>query len=238
MLHFALFVLREARFAIEPILPMAIWKSSSFMAMITAVFLTLMAVGIVIWYIAAWDYNIRGYSILLNAAVMVPLAVCGALAAVLSAIAVRYIAAQYIMAIGSLASCVSLVLISTMPEQQTYWAQVFPAVLIIAFGPDFLFTAAQIIASNTVGREEQGAAGSLIGTVVSYGLSTGLGFAGTVEYYTGNAESPAQGYRNGMYLGIGMAGLAILLALLFVRIPKDERDGWDEQEATANPNSR
>lgn len=191
-----------------------------------------MGVGMVIWYIAAWNENIRGYSIFLASASFLPLAICGALAAVLSAVAIRYIAAEYLMAIGSLASCVALILIATMPEQQIYWAQAFPAILIVSLGPDFLFTAAQIIASLTVKRKQQGIAGSLIGTILSYGLSTGLGFSGTVEHYTNNdGKNLAQGYRNGLYLGIGMTGMATIIALLFVRIPKDRREGWGDDDA-------
>ena len=54
--------------------------------------------------------------------------------------------------------------------------------------PDLLITAAQVIASNSVRRHEQGTAGSLIGVLQTYGLSTGLGFAGTVEVYVMTAE--------------------------------------------------
>lgn len=133
------------------------------------------------------------------------------------------------MAAGALASGVALILIATMPEQPIYWAQMFPALILTAFGPDFLFTAAQIIASNTVKRHQQGVAGSLIGTLLSYGLSTGLGFAGTVEAYTNdNGHNVVQGYRNALYLGIGLAGVAMVLAVLCIRIPKDQRDGWDD----------
>ncbi|KAF4956797.1 hypothetical protein FGADI_3579 [Fusarium gaditjirri] len=231
IVHFVLFALWEHKFAAEPVLPLTIWHSPSFASMIIAAFLTFMGVGMVIWYITAWNYYIRNYSIFLCAAAYVPLAICGAGAAILSAKAVRHLAAEYIMIIGSLASCISLILIATMPAQQTYWAQMFPAVFIIAFGPDFLFTSAQIIASATVKREQQGIAGSLIGTVLSYGLATGLGFAGTVEYYTNDhGRDRVQGYRNGLYLGIGMTVVAMIIALAFVRIPKDSREGWDEPE--------
>ncbi|KAF7556465.1 hypothetical protein G7Z17_g1461 [Cylindrodendrum hubeiense] len=198
VVHFALFTIWESRFAKEPVLPLTIWASPSFAAMAISAFLTFMGVGIAIWYITAWNINIRGYTIFSSAAAYVPLAVCGAVAAILSAKAISYIAAEYIMAIGSLASCVALILIATMPEQQTYWAQVFPALILVAFGPDFLFTAAQIIASVTVKREQQGIAGSLIGTLLSYGLATGLGFAGTVEFYTNDGEYQKTAERDGM----------------------------------------
>jgi MFS family permease len=200
------------------------------------VFLAFMSVGIVIWYISTWNLQIRHYSLLLNGASYATLAVCGAGAAIISAKVIRYLSAEYILAIGSLASCVALILIATMPAQQTYWAQVFPALIFTAFGPDFLFTAAQIIASNNVKRHQQGVAGSLIGTLLSYGLSTGLGFAGTVEAYTNeHGRNPVKGYRNGLYFGIGLAGCAMILAVLFVRIPKDQRDGWGDEDGGEIP---
>lgn len=230
-LHFLLFAIWESKFTKEPILPLNIWSSPSFSMMILTAFLSFMSVGIVIWYISIWNLQIRHYTLFLNGASYATLAVCGALAAIISAKVIRHLPAEYIMAIGSLAICVASILIATMPEQQTYWAQVFPALLITAFGPDFLFTAAQIIASNTVKRHQQGIAGSLIGTLLFYGLSTGLGFAGTVEAYTNNhGHNPVRGYRNALYLGIGLSGCAALLAVLFVRIPKDQREGWDEDE--------
>lgn len=137
------------------------------------------------------------------------------------------------MAMGALATAVANVLIATQPAHQTYWAQTFPSILFLSFGPDFIFTAAQIIASNAVKRKHQGIAGSLVGTVASYGLSIGLGFAATVEAYTNDeGRSIVRGYRHALYLGLGLAVVAMILALVFVRIPKDERDGWDENDGS------
>jgi MFS family permease len=236
ILHFVAFVIWEWRFAKTPILPFDIWSAPSFGIMILSSFLSFMSVGTVIWYMSVWNLEVRHYSLLSNAAAFVTLAVCGAGAAVISAKVIRYASAEYIMAVGSLASITALVLVATMPAQQIYWAQMFPALIFAAFGPDFLFTAAQIIASNTVKRHEQGIAGSLIGTLLSYGLSTGLGFAGTVESHTNdNGRERVQGYRNALYLGIGMAGVAMILAVLFIRIPKDQRDGWDEHIEERSP---
>ncbi|KAF4995351.1 hypothetical protein FDECE_12843 [Fusarium decemcellulare] len=216
ILHFVTFAVWEYKFAPQPIMPMNIWTSSSFSIMVLSAFVSFMAFGMCL-------------CLFLNAATFVPLAIGGAGAAILSAKLVRYLDAQYILAIGSTATLIALVLVATMPEQQTYWAQVFLSILIGSMGPDFLFTAAQLIASGTVKRSQQGVAGSLIGTVLAYGMATGLGFAGTVEYYTNDGgRDLVQGYRNGLYLGIGMAVLAIVLSLGFVRIPKDRREGWDQ----------
>lgn len=73
-------------------------------------------------------------------------------------------------------------------------------------------------------------AGSLIGTLLSYGISTGLGFGGTVEVHTNKGGSNlVRGYRSALYLGIGFSIASLVLSLLFVRIERDEREGWGEK---------
>lgn len=56
---------------------------------------------------------------------------------------------------------------------------------------------------------------------VNYSISLGLGFAGTVEENTnheGNTKEEVllDGYRSAIYMGIGLATLGILLAIVFL----------------------
>jgi hypothetical protein len=99
----------------------------------------------------------------------------------------------------------------------------------MALCPDFIFTAAQIIATSSVKRHEQGIAGSLISLLLLYSASLGLGFAGTVESRTNeDGLATVRGYRGALYLAIGLALSALVLDILFVRVPKDTREGWAE----------
>lgn len=231
LLHIVVFLVWEAKVAKVPIIPFDIWTAPSFLPMIFSALLTFMAVGIVIWYVAVWNRTLKDYTVALNGAAYVPLAVGGGVAAIASGKLVRHIAAEYIMATGAIASIVATILIATQPARQIYWAQTFPALLCVSCGPDFIFTAAQIIASNSVKRQHQGVAGSLVGTIAMYGLSLGLGFAATVEHYTNDGgRDLVGGYRHALYLAIGFASLSVILAIFFVRIPKDVREGWDEDD--------
>ena len=125
----------------------------------------------------------------------------------------------------------SAALLSTMPAQQSYWAQVFPSTILMALCPDFIFTAAQIIATNSVKRHEQGIAGSLISLLQLYGASIGLGFAGTVEANTNqNGKATLDGYRGALYFAIGLGIAALVVDVWFVRVPKDKREGWGDEE--------
>lgn len=124
-----------------------------------------MSYGTFIWYLVAWQQQIRHWSVLSTGLGLTPVAICGGAAAIISAWLIPRLAAQWIMALGCLAILIGQLLIATMPEQQSYWAQVFPATILSAFCPDFIFTAAQIIACNSVRRYEQGIAGSLVGVL-------------------------------------------------------------------------
>ena len=160
-----------------------------------------------------------------------PFTVCAVFAAVTAAWLIPRLHAQYILAIGAGGLLLANIILSTMPAQQNYWHQEFFALCFAAFGPDFIFTASQIIASNAVARHEQGIAGSLIGTLFTYGISTGIGFGGTVESHTnGGGRHPVRGFKSAIYLGIGFAGISVLLSLLFIRIKKDEREGWEPEK--------
>jgi hypothetical protein len=61
------------------------------------------------------------------------------------------------------------ILTMTAPVSGPYWTAPFFAAMLAPFGPDMTFTAAQLVASNTVRRSEQGVAGSLVGTALNYG---------------------------------------------------------------------
>ena len=100
-----------------------------------------------------------------------------------------------------------------------------------AFKIDLITTSAQIVANNTVPMKHQGVAGSLVGMLLSYGMSTGLGFAGTVEVNTfEDGDSLLRGYHCAAYLAVSLASAGLILSVVFIRIPKDTREGWGEDE--------
>lgn len=132
---------------------------------------------------------------------------------------------------GGVAVLIPNILIATMPEQQNYWFAEFWALCMVAFCPDFVFTAAQIIASNSVGRFQQGIASSLMGTLLTWGVSLGTGIGSTVEAQQNNGgDDLVKGYRGAFHLGIGLAVVSIIFPLIFIRLEKDEREGWNEND--------
>ena len=123
------------------------------------------------------------------------------------------------LAIAMLGFCIGNILIATAPVGQTYWANIFVATVVTPWGMDMSFPAATIIMSDSVPKEHQGIAASLVVTVVNYSISIGLGIAGTVESKVNNGgQDLLKGYRGALYAAIGLSGIAVLLGLCFVVI--------------------
>ncbi|OJI98173.1 hypothetical protein ASPVEDRAFT_448187 [Aspergillus versicolor CBS 583.65] len=237
LILFALFIIWEHKTP-HPMMPPDIFKAPSFAVLVLVILLNYMAVGTVLWYQLLWLQDVWHWSTLQFAIGWTPFVICGTGAACLAAWLIPRLAAQWILALGTITIMVSTALMATVREEQSYWAQVFPSVILFAFCPDLVYAAGQIIASNSVRRNQQGVAGSIIGTLNLYGNSLGLGFASTVEVQIAAKTGDAiRGYRAALYFGVAISAVALLLDVAFVRRVKDEREGWAEgdQDQDENP---
>jgi hypothetical protein len=79
---------------------------------------------------------------------------------------------------------------------------------------DTSFPCGTVILGNALPRVHQGIAASMINTVVDYSISLSLGIAGTIIRQTEKGGSNVVGsYRNAWYLGNGLGGLGLAIAL-------------------------
>ena len=228
---FCSFFVWEKRYAKEPIMPLSIFQTPTFAALVFVVLLSYMSFGISQWYTIAWLQLLRDWTVLETTVAYTPFLIIGPLSVALAAWLLPRLEAQWILAFGVGVTIISNLLVATMPVQQSYWAQTFPSIVLCCLCPDFIYVAAQLIASNSVSRRHQGVACSLIGTLNLYGNGLGLGFSGTIETeITKNSGDDVRGYRAALYFGCALGIAALCLDILFVRVPKDEREGWDANE--------
>lgn len=233
LLHFGAFAFWEIRVATAPIMPFNIWKAPSFGRLMVVIFFAFMSLGIYFWYMNIFMQTIRGDSLIMTGVQYLPLTIVGATNSFFAAWLVPRVPAQVIIGMGCLAMVIINALLATIRADLIYWAMAFPAMFVSAFTIDLITTSAQIIASNNVPMKHQGVAGSLVGTLLSYGMSIGLGFAGTVEVHTSDdGTNLLKGYHSAAYLAVGLSSAALILSL-FIRIPKDTREGWGENDAEA-----
>jgi MFS family permease len=239
VLIFTVFLLWERFIASEPILPLNIFRAPTFLSMIFVVLFSYMAFGIALWYSISWQQILRQLSVLQIAINLIPFGLGSTAAVGLAVFLLPRVEAKLVMGIGVIVIIGASLLLATMPMHQTYWAQVFPAMLLCGCCPDFVYLAAQVIASNSVKRKHQGIASSLVGTLNLYGVSLGLGFAGTIEVEVGkkflrlggvqSMEATMSGFKAALYFSAALATIGLILDFAFVRLPKLERHGWEEE---------
>lgn len=216
ILLLAAFAFVEMRVAKSPLVPLRGFKGES------ALVLAIMGAGwgsFGIWVFYLWRLieNLRGYSALAASAQNSPVAVSGLLAAVATGFLLSHIKVSYVLLLATLFFLTGQILIATAPVGHTYWAQTFVSIIVMPWGMDMSFPSATIILSNSTPKHDQGIASSLINTVVNYSISLGLGIAGTIiRNVDASGGSTLEGYRGAWYFGIGLDGLAVVIALYLV----------------------
>lgn len=161
--------------------------------------------------------QLRGYSPLLASAALSPGPVTGLAASLLAGFLLSKKVKPYIVLLMSMwAFFAGSLLWALAPVGQTYWLNSFIGVLIIPFGMDMSNPAASILLSNSMAKEHQGTAASLVVTTVNYSISLALGIAGSVELAARRQRDDVlAGYRGAQHLGLGLGGLGLVLAAVF-----------------------
>lgn len=220
------FVWIEFRHAEHPLLPLDAFNSDVAFVL-GALACGWSMFGIWVYYVVSWFENVRHLSPVLASVWLMPVLVTGVMASVVTGVLLGPAALRpaTVMAIALFCFAAGMVIFATVPVHQTYWAQTFVSTAILPFGMDMSFPAATLILSNAVKKEHQGIAASLVSTVVNYSTSLGLGLAGTVEVYVNNGGKTQadliKGYRGALYMAVGLAGLGLVISLVFLA-----KDRW------------
>lgn len=165
LLLFPTFFYLELRVSPSPLIPFSVLNSTN------AFVLGCIACGWAnfgIWAYYFWQILevLRGASPLLASAYLSPLIIAGIIAATMTGVLLSRIRAAWVMVIAMTAFLVGNILIATVPPHQIYWGQFFVCACIAPLGMDMSFPAATIYLSNSIEKERQGVAASLVNTYV------------------------------------------------------------------------
>ena len=211
----AAFIWVELNYAVKPLVPVRSLSRTASLVLLCIV-AGWASFGVWVWYAQDFLMLFRGTGPLLMAAEFAPIGVSGLIAAMTTGVIIQKLRPGALMMIAMVFFAVGNILMATVPVEQTYWAQFFVMLLVMPFGMDMSFPAGTLILSESMAREDQGTAASLVTTTVNYSISLSLGIAGTiVRYLTGSSSEPATvlfGFRAALYFAIGLDGLGLLIA--------------------------
>ncbi|KAF4345759.1 aminotriazole resistance [Fusarium beomiforme] len=172
------------------------------------------AFGVWVWYFTQFLEVVRGWGPLLTSAGLVPVLVVGVVIGFASwPFANRDFTAQLAMVVSSIAILISLALLATAPAQQAYWANSFVSAIFMGVGMVLIIPASATVLGRDVPEGQLGLANSITNTAAAFSFSVGLGMAGAVEMGKRSSKNPLGGYRDAQYFGLGLGGLAFILAL-------------------------
>ena len=213
----AIFVLYELRRAVIPLLPREIMKSRPMLMVLLALFLGWGSFGIFSFYYFAFLLNIRKYNVLWAGGTYFMFAIWGMIAALVVGFTIRRSTAPIILFLSMLAFTAGNVMFAVTPVHETYFRMNLGTMIVLSFGMDMSFPASSIMLSDFLPMQYQGMAGSLAYTMVNYSMSLCLGMATTVEKQVNDSgKNLLKGYRGAEYLSVGLAGLGIVVALIFM----------------------
>ncbi|KAI5953719.1 hypothetical protein KGF54_003091 [Candida jiufengensis] len=192
--------------------------------------------GIWLYYMFLWSLKVDGASPVIAAVQNITCGPVGVIAALSTAYMLRKIPSSIVLFIAMIFFLVGIIIMGLRPVHQIYWSQKFVSCLLMPFGMDISFPTGVLILQNHFPRNMQGLAGSLISTFVNYSISIGLGFAGTVEYYTTKDKVPGfdttvYGYRRAYYMGMGLAGFGLVISSIYIFIQLQNRRKSLQQES-------
>jgi len=227
-LLFVAFFFHIERKVKDPLLPMAVLDGATGFVL-TCVGTGWGSFGVWLFYTSRFVMEMREHTPLSFTAQFSPAVITGILAAGLTGFMLTHTPVSFTMMISMCAFFIGQLIGGFAPVGQVYWGMTFISIVIMPFGMDMSFPAATVILSNSMPREHQGLAASLVNTFVNYSICTFLGVAGTVERYAvpvqETKEQQLQGIRAGFQTSMVCSGLAVLVGLTYF-IKTYRKEGW------------
>jgi MFS family permease len=126
-----------------------------------------------------------------------------------------------VLVISGISYIFSTLLIAITPDNPSYWAYIFPAMICATLGIDITYNVTNIFITTSMPKARQGLAGALINSLLFLGISVMLGFADLAVTETAH-QGKKKSYKAALFLGTASAAVGLVVMALGVRIGKAE----------------
>lgn len=208
------------RWCEHPLVPMSIWRDRDFSLVITVLLLGFLAFPIMAFWIALYMQKLKHNSALLVAVHMLPMAIGGIVVNVIAALIMHRVSNTLLMCTGAAAYTASFLLMGLQHSDSSYWAFIFPGLLLAVVGADFEFCVANMYVMSSLPPQQQSIAGGIFQTVTKLCVTIGMGIStaifdaveargiSTTGYF---ANDPIEPYAATFLYCAGVAALGIPL---------------------------
>ncbi len=209
----ATFALIERRVK-EPIAPPSIWRIRSLVSG-NVVFLAASAVmGGVFFLSSLYLQHVLGFAAWQAGLAFLPLALAVAVGGGLASRLVSHAGVRAVIVVGLIIEGGGALLLSRVPSDASYFANVLPGFLAIGMGLGFSFVASPLVVMADVRKDDAGLASGLMQTAHEIGISLGIASLSAVATAAATLTGLAAGYRQSMVAAALAAGLLAIISLI------------------------
>jgi predicted tellurium resistance membrane protein TerC len=120
------------------------------------------------------------------------------------------------------------------PVGTIYWAMTFPSLPLMIIGAEFSYLVCSLFVLESVQKKHLSVAAGVFSSLMSLGSAIGAAASSSIRQHVSGQEKSIAGFHAAFWFGVGMAGLAVLIALT-VRVDKrgtrEERIKKEREEA-------
>jgi EmrB/QacA subfamily drug resistance transporter len=260
MVLLASFVLIEMR-SLHPLLPMRLLADRNR----SGAYLIMLCIGTatfgLFFFLTLFTQSVLGYSAIQSGIAYLPLSIGIVIASALATRLGVRIGPRTLIPVGAVAVAGGTFWFSGLTEHAGYVGQLLGPMLVTSCGLGLVFVPLSLVALHNVADQDSGVAASLLNTGQQVGGAIGLAVLGTIAWTTAAdtarttgaaiaagrqpARSPAEltahalatGFSRGFLTAAGIALFAVLIAVVAIRVRRQEMNGEvpAQQEAAPQP---
>lgn len=185
------------------------------------------------FWLSLYLQEVRKFSPLQVAVYLIPQAIAGILYNIMAGLLMHCVRNEYLMFLGAVCYTGGTALLATMKADSSYWAFIFPALILMVVGADFEFNIAnvslrplemkmlgglrkfhQVFVSSSFPKSQQAHAGGILNMFMR--LCVALGLALTTAIYSSMEEQYdsvdiTERYKRAFYLCVAFSGISAFM---------------------------
>jgi EmrB/QacA subfamily drug resistance transporter len=227
------FIYNESRVK-HPLVPLSVFKIGNIAAANLTQLPITASLFSMFFFLSLYVQNILGFDPLMTGFAFLPVALTIGITATLAPNLIKRTGYKPILIVTPLLLALALFLLAQIPVTGgSYWVNIFPPIMIMAFGLGFSFVSLTIAATSGIPGHLSGLASGLINTSQQIGGALGLailsGVAASSTAVAAKMGASAQaalatGFHSSFYVGAGFAIGASILTLFLIKHRKGSQD--------------
>ncbi|CAG7920816.1 unnamed protein product [Penicillium olsonii] len=204
-----------------PLMPLWMWKDRTFSLLMATFCLGVMGFSAVLFYLSLYLQKVKHLTALEITLRLLPMFVGGVIFNVICGLLLHRVSSTFLIGIGALGYTGSFLILSFMEEDATYWAYIFPALILIVAGSDIQYNVTNMYVMSTLPPTQQSIAGGILNTVNKLCCNLGVGIATSISSSISNkmtSSSPAIDPYLAVYWFAAAAAGASLFIVPFLRL--------------------